>query len=286
VQGGLAHAVTARIARSATESIQESTRPPVLAPASTPAPAPVPARKRRPRSEMLAPILLGAMVGSLVAGRLEMGALCLLVAWIAGVLAGARPPSRAWLGLLAWGALFSIALNLYLNPGEPLPLPTIFGRHATREGLMNGVLLVMRTTGATLAVFGLMALWPGERAADEIAGLLAPLERLRVPVRRARAVLSLALRFAPLVTDEFRRVAQVQALRAGRPPRGGREWVQRQRATIVPAVIGSLERADRVALALEARHYRLRPVSRGPKSPWIVSGAGFALAVVALVWRA
>jgi energy-coupling factor transporter transmembrane protein EcfT len=235
---------------------------------------------------MLAPILLGAMVGALVAGRLEMGALCLLVALCAGSIAGARPPSRAWLGLLAWGALFSIALNLYLNPGEPLPLPTLFGRHATREGLMNGVLLVMRMTGATLAVYGLMALWPGERAADEIAGLLAPFERLHVPVRRARAVLSLALRFAPLVTDEFRRVAQVQALRAGRPPRAGREWVQRQRATIVPAVIGSLERADRVALALEARHYRLRPVFRGPRSPWIVSGAGVALAVAALVWRA
>jgi len=282
VQGGLAHAVTARTAPSATETFQESTRPP----ASAPAAARAAARARRPRPEMLAPILLGAMVGALVAGRLEMGALCLLVALCAGVIAGARPPSRAWLGLLAWGALFSIALNLYLNPGEPLPLPTIFGRHATREGLMNGVLLVMRMTGATLAVYGLMALWPGERAADEIAGLLAPLERLRVPVRRARAVLSLALRFAPLVTDEFRRVAQVQALRAGRPPRRGREWVQRQRATIVPAVIGSLERADRVALALEARHYRLRPVFRGPRSPWIVSGAGVALAVAALVWRA
>jgi energy-coupling factor transporter transmembrane protein EcfT len=54
----------------------------------------------------------------------------------------------------------------------------------------------------------------------------------------------------------------------------------------VPAVVGSLERADRVALALEARHYRLRPVFRGPRSPWIVSGAGVALVVAALVWRA
>jgi energy-coupling factor transporter transmembrane protein EcfT len=93
------------------------------------------------------------------------------------------------------------------------------------------------------------------------------------------------LRFAPLVTDEFPAGGGVQALRAGRPPRGGGEWIQRQRAAIVPAVIGSLERADRVALALEARHYRLRPVSRWPKSPWIVSGMGVALVAAALVWR-
>jgi energy-coupling factor transporter transmembrane protein EcfT len=279
VQGGLAHAVTARTARTPLDAHPGTTRPPVFAATSAPAP-------RHAHPERLAPILLGAMVGALVAGRLETGALCLLVATFVAARAGARPPSRAWLGLLASGAVLSITLNLYLNPGEPLPLPVFLGRHATREGLRNGVLLVMRVTGATFAVQGLAALWPGERAADEIAGLLAPLELLRVPVRKARAMLSLALRFAPLVTDEFRRVAQVQALRAGRPPRGGREWVQRQRAAIVPAVVGSLERADRVALALEARHYRLRPVSRGPRSPWWVSATGVALAVVALAWRA
>ena len=50
-------------------------------------------------------------------------------------------------------------------------------------------------------------------------------------------------------------------------------------------MIGSLERAERVALALEARHYRLRPVARGPRSPWLASGAGVLLAAAALVWR-
>ena len=130
------------------------------------------------------------------------------------------------------------------------------------------------------------ALWRGERAADEIASLLAPLERVGVPVRKARAVLSLALRFAPLVTEEFQRVARVQAMRAGRPPRGASEWLERQRACVVPFMVGSLERADRVALALEARHYRLRPVARGPRSPWLATSAGVALAAVALAWRA
>jgi F0F1-type ATP synthase assembly protein I len=82
VQGGLAHAVTARSVHSATETLQESTRP------RTSAPAP----PRHVRPEMLAPLLLGAMVGALVAGRFETGVSCLLVALVAGVLAGARPP--------------------------------------------------------------------------------------------------------------------------------------------------------------------------------------------------
>src|SRR5206468_12197591 len=103
------------------------------------------------------------------------------------------------------------------------------------------------------------AAWPGERAADAVARLLGPLERLRVPVREARAMLGLSLRFAPLLQAEARRIARVQDLRAGRPPRGAGEWLTRRRAATVPLMVGALERAERVALALEARHYRLRP---------------------------
>ena len=281
--GGLAHAVTARTSRPEPEATPKSARPAraqsFTANAATPAPA------RRARPETVAPLLLGSMVGALIAGRLETAVACVLVACVAAWRAGAAWPTAAWLRLLAVGATLSLALNLYLNPGRPLPLPPIGGFRATFEGLMNGVLLVLRMTGAGLAVHGLRALWPGERAADEIAGLAVPLERFGVPVRRARATLSLALRFAPLVRDEFQRVTRVQALRAGRPPRGAQEWIQRQRAAVVPVMIGSLERADRVALALEARHYRLRPVTRGARSPWIASGAGAALAAAALLWR-
>jgi energy-coupling factor transport system permease protein len=283
VPGGLAHAVTARTSRLEPEATPKSARP--AGPQSIPqsATSADPARPVRPES--LAPLLLGSMVGALIAGRLETAAACVLVACFAAWRAEAGWPSAAWLRLLAGGAALSLALNLYLNPGRPLPLPAIFGLRATVEGLWNGVLLVLRMTGAGIALHGLRALWPGERAADEIAGLVAPLERLGLPVRRARATLSLALRFAPLVRDEFQRVGRVQALRAGRPPRGAQEWIRRQRAAVVPVMIGSLERADRVALALEARHYRLRPVTRGPRSPWIASGAGVALAAAALMWR-
>jgi energy-coupling factor transporter transmembrane protein EcfT len=240
---------------------------------------------RSSRPESVAPLLLGSMVGALIAGRLETGALCVVVATLAAARAGAGWPPRAWLRMLALGSALSLGLNLYLNPGRPLPLPAIGGLKPSVEGLLHGVLLVMRVTGAAIAVHGLRALWPGERAADEIAALLAPLERIRVPVRRARAVLSLALRFAPLVADEFQRVARVQALRAGRAPRNPGEWLARQRAAFVPAMVGSLERADRVALALEARHYRLRPITRGSRSPWVATGSGVGLATVSLLWR-
>ena len=246
----------------------------------------------------LGPVLVGALLGSLVAGRLETSLLCLAVALAAAAAAGAQPPPRPWFVTLATGAVLGWGLNLYLTPGSPLDSwPVLGGRHATREGLSLGLLLTLRVAGACAALQGLRVAWPGERAADAAARVLRPLERLRVPVREARAMLGLALRFAPLLQTESRRIARVQDLRAGRPPRGPREWLQRRRAATVPFMVGTLERAERVALALEARHYRVRP----PGAPagwqdvgrpgqvrtgghgWVLLGA--ALAAFALLWR-
>ena len=250
----------------------------------------------------LAPLLCGALLGAMVAGRIESALLCLTVGLASAVAARAVAPPRRWWGTLLTGAAIGWALNLYLTPGTPLTgWPTLVGRHATREGLGLGLLLTLRVAGAFAALQGLRAVWPGERAADAVARLMAPLEALRVPVREARAMLGLSLRFAPLLGAEARRIARVQDLRAGRPPRGAGEWLTRRRAATVPLMVGALERAERVALALEARHYRLRPPSAGPgrsggmgaaKAPHsrLVSGLAAALGVtlagVALLWRA
>jgi len=238
----------------------------------------------------LAPILLGAMLGSLVAGRLETGAMCATVAIVLAARAGARVPPRRWTLPLAVTGVVAWALNLYLTPGRPLPgWPPAFGHVATREGLALGALLELRLVGALAAVAGLRATWPGERAADEAARWLRPLGRVGVPVAEARVMTGLALRFAPLLRDEGVRIARVQDLRAGRKPHGIEEWLTRRRAATVPVLVGSLERAERVALALEARHYRLRPASIGgvasPARAPIAIVFGLALCLVAVVWR-
>jgi energy-coupling factor transporter transmembrane protein EcfT len=251
-----------------------------------------PVRATRPH---LGPLLVGAMLGALVAGRSETALLCVVVALMAARAAGAPPPGRRWLLTLSAGAIVAWALNLYLTPGRPLTggWPVLGGRHASAEGLAMGWLLTLRFAGACAALQGLRVALPGEHAADAAARWLAPLERLRLPVSEARAMLGLALRFAPLLAAETARIAQVQELRAGRRPRGLREWLQRRRAGTVPTMVGALERAERVALALDARHYRLRPPpARLPAAatPAAVRSAGVVaatgLVALALLWRA
>lgn len=234
----------------------------------------------------MAPLLLGTLAAALVAGRLATAAGALGLALVAAAAAGARAPRAGWVRLTVAGMAVAVVLNALLVPGRPLgPVP-----HASVEGLRLGLLLALRLAGAAVAVHGLAAAWPGERAADELARLLAPLERLRLPVREARAVLALALRFAPLLGREGARIARVQDLRAGGPPRGLRERFARRRAVLVPVMVGALERAERVGLALEARHHRLRgPAPRTADAGAVAWGwtlAGLAVAGTSLFWRA
>jgi energy-coupling factor transport system permease protein len=180
----------------------------------------------------------------------------------------------------------AVVLNTLLVAGRPLGTVP----HASVEGLRLGTLLSLRLAGAAVAVHGLAAAWPGERAADELARLLGPLERLRVPVREARAVLGLALRFVPLLAVEGARIARIQELRAGRPARGWRERFTRRRAVVIPVMVNALERAERVGLALEARHHRLRAVGlpgagAGRGADWAWGLAGLAVAATSLAWR-
>jgi len=230
-------------------------------------------------------LLLGAMVGAMLAGRFETALACVAASTLAAKAAQARAPSRAWIASLGFGAAVALLLNLYLTTGHPLGGPVLFGRPPSAEGLRFGMLLVLRMVGAMVALHGLRAAWPGERAADELLSLLRPLERLRVPVHEARMMMGLALRFAPLVADEGRRIARLQEHRAGRPPRGAREWLERRRAVVVPTLVSSFERAERVALALEARHYRARPAA-AQRRRWTGWGiAGLLLAGTSLLWR-
>jgi energy-coupling factor transporter transmembrane protein EcfT len=224
------------------------------------------------------------MMGAMVAARFETALLCLAVATTPLLVGGAGFPRR-WVVGLGIGMTCAIALNLYLTPGRSIGGPILFGRAATREGLELGALIAVRLAAAAAAIQGLRRVWPGERAADEFARLLAPLQRLRVPVRESRAMIALALRFAPLLVDEAGRIAKLQDLRAGHAPRGVRERIMRRRAALIPSLIAALERADRTALALEARHYRMRPIPGRARGEGGGAVAAMALAGTALFWR-
>jgi energy-coupling factor transporter transmembrane protein EcfT len=72
----------------------------------------------------------------------------------------------------------------------------------------------------------------------------------------------MAMRFVPTILDELNRIREAQTARGARFKNG--PILQRMKATaslLMPLILGTMRRADALALAMESRGYR-----RGPRT--------------------
>lgn len=90
--------------------------------------------------------------------------------------------------------------------------------------------------------------------ADAFVRLMVPLARAGVPVGDIGLVLSMALRFIPLVSVEAHRIQRAQAARGVSFDEGGvMRRVRAWGAVLTPLVVGLFRRADRIAASMDAR---------------------------------
>ena len=89
--------------------------------------------------------------------------------------------------------------------------------------------------------------------------LLRPLQRIGLPAHEFALIVNIALRFVPLLAQETERLMKAQASR-GADFGGGRRlnFIQRMRKLLpllVPLILSTLQRAEDLILAMEARCY-------------------------------
>jgi energy-coupling factor transport system permease protein len=92
---------------------------------------------------------------------------------------------------------------------------------------------------------------------DGIEKLLAPLNRMRVPVHEIAMMMTIALRFIPTLLEETDKIIKAQSSRGADFDSGN--LVQRAKSFIpvlIPLFISAFRRADELATAMEARCYR------------------------------
>ena len=110
-----------------------------------------------------------------------------------------------------------------------------------------------------IAVFGLFSSVTGvTELAHGTELLLSPLTIVKFPAQEAAMVLSIALRFVPLLAMEAEHIVKAQASRGadfGRGRGGPLARVRRMLPLYVPLFLSALRRAEALALAMEARCY-------------------------------
>lgn len=158
-------------------------------------------------------------------------------------------------------------------------------------GGLRGLLAVMRIV--LLVGFSLVvaASTTGTQLSDACVRLLRPCARWGVPVGPLGTVLSLALRFIPLVSEELNRIRLAQRARGASFDNGTViERIGVWASVLTPLMIGLFRRADRLAEAMSARCYDAVSAGRLPAPRplgsldrrVLVVGIGLAIALSAV----
>lgn len=123
-------------------------------------------------------------------------------------------------------------------------------------GAVRGTLAVMRIVILLGLALTVSASTTPPELADACTRMLKPLAAFGVPVSDVGLMLSLALRFIPIVSEEFSRVQLAQRSRGVDFERGGLiERVRSWASVLTPLVVSLFRRADRLGESMTARCY-------------------------------
>jgi energy-coupling factor transporter transmembrane protein EcfT len=173
-------------------------------------------------------------------------------------------PSQA-LGALRPVAVFMAMIflvHLLFTEGRPIlslsPLPV----RITQEGLVRGIYVTWQFAGLVLGAAVLTGSTPPSDLVGGIERLLRPLSRVGIPSQDLAMMIAMALRFMPMLLEEYDRLRMAQMARGADFTTGSLALRTRAVAALaVPLLLSAFRRADELAVAMEARGYR-----RGPRT--------------------
>lgn len=146
------------------------------------------------------------------------------------------------------------ALNIFLTKGRVV---WSFGiLRITEEGVHLAVLTAVRLALLVLGASLMTLTTTPNKLTNALENLLGPLKKIRVPVHEIAMMMSIALRFIPILTDETDRIMRAQQARGADFETGGLfRKVRAMVPLLVPLFVSAFQRANDLALAMEARCY-------------------------------
>lgn len=151
--------------------------------------------------------------------------------------------------------LFAAVFNLFLTPGTKLVSFWIFT--ITYEGLKNAVVMMVRLMFLIIGTSLMTLTTTPNELTDGLEKALSPLKYIKVPVHEIAMMMSIALRFIPILIEETDKIMKAQMARGADFEHGN--LIQKARNMVpllVPLFVSAFRRANDLAMAMEARCYR------------------------------
>lgn len=151
--------------------------------------------------------------------------------------------------------LVTLVFNLFMTPGTVL---ISFGfLKITLEGIRIAVFMGIRLTYLILGSSIMTFTTTPNHLTDGLESVMVLLNKIRVPVHEIAMMMSIALRFIPILLEETDKIMKAQMARGADFETGG--LIKRAKSMIpllVPLFVSAFRRANDLAMAMEARCYQ------------------------------
>lgn len=152
--------------------------------------------------------------------------------------------------------MMTTIFNLFFTSSGKILLSIGFIK-ITEDGLRASVYMVLRLVYLIIGSSIMTLTTTPNELTDGIERLLRPLNKIKVPVHEIAMMMSIALRFIPILLEETDKIMKAQIARGADLESGN--IIQKAKSMIpilVPLFVSAFRRANDLAMAMEARCYR------------------------------
>ena len=151
--------------------------------------------------------------------------------------------------------VITMSFNLFLTPGTPVL--RLWKLQITEEGILQAVFMALRLAFLIIGSTVMTLTTTPNHLTDGLEKGLSPLRKIHVPVHEVAMMMSIALRFIPILMEETDKIMKAQIARGADFETGG--LIKKAKSLVpllVPLFISAFRRANDLAMAMEARGYR------------------------------
>ena len=150
--------------------------------------------------------------------------------------------------------LITAMFNIFMTPGETLV--SFWVLKISKEGIKNAALMAIRLTYLILGTSIMTLTTTPNQLTDGLEKSMMPLSKIGVPVHAIAMMMSIALRFIPILIEETDKIMKAQMARGADFESGNlMKKVKSMIPLLVPLFVSAFRRADDLAMAMEARCY-------------------------------
>ena len=150
--------------------------------------------------------------------------------------------------------ILTVAFNLFLVPGKVVV--QIWILKITEEGIRQAIKIGIRLIYLVMGSSVMTLTTTPNQLTDGLEKLMRPLNKIKVPVHEIAMMMSIALRFIPILLEETDKIMKAQIARGADFENGNLiQKVKNMVPLLVPLFISAFRRANDLAMAMEARCY-------------------------------